>query len=349
MMLVEEISIATGLGSSDIWRIIGNAPRRYKVFSIPKRSGGERIIAQPSSELKAIQRSLIELRLAALPVHFTAMAYEKGRGILQNAKAHTDGSAILKLDFKSFFPSITAKDWGSYCRKNHQDWIDSKEAHILLRILFWGVGSDTPVCLSIGAPTSPLLSNLIMYELDCKIYEVCNQSDVSYTRYADDITLSSKSIDSLISVEKKIRSLVRAERSPNLKFNDEKRGLYTRGTKRMVTGLVITPDGSISIGRDRKRMISSLIFSFSKSTIAAEDLAYLKGMFGFVVANEPAFLGSMRKKYGNIVIDRILALELPRREVAILPARTRKRNARVGAMNSALLLARLKLLGEDGS
>lgn len=313
MNLLKEIVIHTGLGASDVRRIISRAPKTYKEYPIPKRSGGHRIIAQPSRELKILQRFLMDHLLADLPVHSAAMAYVKNRNIFDNANAHRGGSAILKLDFESFFHSIRVSDWIAYVRKNRPDWDRADDLSNMVKILFWGRGSSRPKCLSIGAPTSPMISNIIMYDLDTMFIEEATRSEAVYTRYADDITISGDSLENIISVENFIRTKIRKTRHPKLKFNESKRGVYTRGQRRLVTGLILTPEGNISIGRDRKRAVSALIHKFSLKLLNWKEVGYLKGMLGFTIANEPQFINRMRRKYGDDVIDRILQIQIPSR------------------------------------
>jgi RNA-directed DNA polymerase len=93
--ILQDLSIELGLGSHDLLRIIVTAPARYKVYQIPKRSGGMRTIAQPSRELKAIQRFVLRTTLSKLPVHVAAAAYVEGRNIAENAQAHVNHRAIL--------------------------------------------------------------------------------------------------------------------------------------------------------------------------------------------------------------------------------------------------------------
>ena len=88
-LLAEE----TGLPVTDLLAISHNAPRRYKVFSIPKRSGrGLRTIAQPARELKIVQRAILDRVLVELPVHSSAAAYRSGSSISANARVVFDGS-----------------------------------------------------------------------------------------------------------------------------------------------------------------------------------------------------------------------------------------------------------------
>lgn len=104
------LDLQSSLGISDylLNRLIQRAPHSYKVYTIAKRSGGLRTIAQPAKETKFIQRWLIENVFSQLPVHECASAYKVGASIKKNADAHKSNSYVIKLDFKDFFPSITS-------------------------------------------------------------------------------------------------------------------------------------------------------------------------------------------------------------------------------------------------
>lgn len=313
MSLLLDIVIHTGLSASDALRIISRAPARYKEYPIPKRSGGVRIIAQPSRELKVLQRFIMNHLLTDLPVHPAAMAYVAHRNIFDNANAHRGGSAILKLDFENYFPSIRVSDWTTYVRNNKPEWDQDNDLSNMTKILFWGQGRSRPKCLSIGAPTSPIISNIIMHDLDTLFVREATRCQAVYTRYADDITISADSVEKIVSVEEFIRAQIKITRHPKLKINESKRGIYTKGQRRLVTGLILTPEGNVSIGRERKRMISALIHKYSLNLLNVDEVGYLKGMLGFTIANEPQFINRMREKYGDDVINRILQTQIPRR------------------------------------
>lgn len=317
MNLLTDLAVSSGLSVNDVLRVVSSAPKRYKQFEIPKRSGGWRTIAQPSRELKLLQRLLIKSLLHDLPVHSAAMAYVVGRNILENAQSHSGGSAVLKLDFKEFFPSIRVLDWVHYVRKNRPEWEQAGQLQIMSRLLFWGGGKPEPKFLSIGAPTSPLISNLIMFDLDTQFDLEARRQVLKYTRYADDLTISGDSSAALRGFEVFVRKTLRETKRPKLSLNEQKRGLFTKGQRRLVTGLVVTPTGTVSIGRERKKLISSLIHRFSLDELDAKRIGYLKGMLGFAIANEPEFVERMRVKYGEAVVTQILQLHLPKRDTSI--------------------------------
>lgn len=316
MSLLRELVEHIGLSAGEIQRIIVTAPARYKVYDIPKRNGaGWRTIAQPSRELKAIQRYVLHEKLTGYPVHSNSMAYANNRNILQNALAHAGSRPILKLDFEQFFPSIKVSDWEKFAKRIAIPAVQQSDLRLYSQIMFWGQQkrSITPRCLSIGAPTSPALSNILLYDLDVVLSAEADQLGATYTRYADDITISAPSLDVVKAFEKITRRAVKSLKSPRLTFNEEKCGLYKKGQRRLVTGLVVTPVGGISVGRDRKRLISSMLYRSSNGLLDQAGRSRLKGLLGFCVANEPSFLNRMRAKYGNQTIDSALRFHAPKR------------------------------------
>lgn len=310
--LLHELSIELGVGTHDLLRVIASAPRRYKVYQIPKRSGGTRTIAQPSREVKIIQRYLLDNMLSKLPIHPAAMGYINNVGIADNALVHVKSDYILKMDFKDFFPSIKVGDWERSI-KRAKFAISRQDIVLCNYIMFWGNGSGAPQCLSIGAPTSPALSNIVMFGIDQRLNAEAGRLKLNYTRYADDITVSGHIVSAIVKFERFARELIAKTKSPLLIFNEEKRGLYGKGQRRMVTGLIITPEKQLSIGRERKRLISSMIHKVTIGPVGAELLGTVKGLLGFCLATEPTFVSRMREKYGDNTIDYILRSETPKR------------------------------------
>lgn len=312
--LLRDIALDVGISEESVLEIIQDAPRRYKVYPIKKKSGGHRIIAQPARELKPIQRSISHLVLEKFPVHSCAMAYRKGISIADNAKLHAGANPILKLDFESFFNNISASAWRRFLASQNVDKMGRSEISFLTKALFWGRGQKAPYCLSIGAPSSPLVSNVIMFDFDTNMHRFAEKHGVRYTRYADDITVSAREFRSLFVFEKHLRAYISRNRTPSLTINEEKRAVFSPSERRLVTGLVLTPDGKVSLGRDRKREISALIHRCSLAQLEPEELGYLHGLLAFALSSERLFVGRMRKKYGDELITSILRYRVPRRD-----------------------------------
>lgn len=176
MSLLSELAVALSIAESDLRLIVATAPKRYKIYEIPKRRGGTRTIAQPSRELKAIQRHIVDEKLSKMPIHKAAMAYREGVSIADNARRHQNSRILLKVDFSDFFPSIVVRDWRRRLKILRPDNIDLDDLPIYDRVLFWGRGGYRPLCLSIGAPSSPILSNIVMFDVDTFLYARARES-----------------------------------------------------------------------------------------------------------------------------------------------------------------------------
>ena len=176
------------------------------------------------------------------------------------------------------------------------------------------MGQRAPYCLSIGAPSSPAVSNIIMFEFDKNMNRFAAKNGIRYTRYADDITVSAREFKELRQFEKHLRAYISRNKTPALKVNEEKRAVFSASERRLVTGLVLTPDGRVSLGRDRKREISALIHRHLLGQLDEEQLGYLHGMLAFALSSERSFVSRLRKKYGSEVVARILKYRVPRRD-----------------------------------
>ena len=153
----------------------------YREFTIPKKSGGVRRIQAPNSELKTIQRRILRRLLAGLKSHTAAVGFEQGKSIVTGARQHTQKAIVLRFDIVDFFPSTKQTRVYNYFRRI--GW-NRRVAKLLCRLV------THENSLPQGAPTSPRLSNLINYLMDHCIQKFVASYDGTYTRYADDITVS---------------------------------------------------------------------------------------------------------------------------------------------------------------
>ena len=186
-MIIERITSELGLSEQYVAKIAQTASHRYKTYEIPKTTGGTRTINHPARELKLLQSWLADRVFSLLPVHAAAFAYRKGRNILAHAAVHVRQNYLLKVDFRDFFPSITGADVEVLLRRNETIFnprMDGLDYQLIKSL----------VCrrdrLTIGAPSSPSLSNAVMFEFDVHWQEVSRSEEVVYSRYADDLYFS---------------------------------------------------------------------------------------------------------------------------------------------------------------
>jgi retron-type reverse transcriptase len=304
--LREEIQASLGITTEQLNRLILRSPYSYKIYDIAKRSGGVRTIAQPAKETKFIQHWLIENIFQKLPIHKSATAYAPGSSILINATAHKDHSYLTKFDFKNFFPSIRFEDLAAHFSKNMGDRLSESDIQDITRISCIKIKNQSKLCLSIGAPSSPILSNSIMFDFDLMVFEWCQKHGIRYTRYADDLAFSTNEKGLCSQIEPTIRNILKELNYPSLQLNTKKTTHVSRKYQRRITGLIINNEGEVSLGRDRKREISALIHRFSLKILGEEDVYHLQGLLGFAMNIEPIFLHRMRAKYSPTLINEIL-------------------------------------------
>jgi len=303
-MILEHLSDILLLNESEILRLSITSPHRYKVYEIKKRnSDKKRTIAHPAKELKIIQRILAEYLSSLLPVHESVYSYRKNLGIKENAIRHANSRYLLKMDFKDFFPSITPSLFFGIASENGIIFSEIDKT-ILTGLLFWKPDGKNRLELSIGAPTSPLISNFVMHSFDRKINKECTDRKITYSRYADDITFSTNIKDILFQLPNLVESTLK-ETALNINLNTEKTVFSSRAHNRHVTGVTLTNQGSLSIGRERKRIISAMIHRSSLIELSSKEAENLLGLISYATHIEPSFLERMIKKYGFETLNNI--------------------------------------------
>lgn len=296
--LLERISGDLGLLPDHLNRIIRTAPLRYKKYLIKKRNGGDRLVAQPAKEVKAIQYWLMANILQELPVHDAAVAYRIGKSIKYNATLHAASNFMLKVDFKSFFPSIKKANIKQHIALHLGEQLEKDAIEMISHVLSWAPIRGRGLELCIGAPSSPLVSNSVIYKCDQIIHQYALENDLIYSRYADDITISSLERGKLSPALSAIRDAIQGLAYPHLQLNEEKTVFASRRSRRAVTGLILTPDHRVSLGRERKRNIASMYHHYIIGKLPFERHAELNGLLAFAESIEPGFRAKLAEKHG---------------------------------------------------
>jgi retron-type reverse transcriptase len=155
----------------------------YKTFTIPKRNGGQRTIEAPNENLKLLQKRIYLRILKNLKVHPSCVGFMREKSIADAARPHTNKEVVINLDLKDFFTLTSSKRIEGFFRKI--GWGRSA-SRILTNICTYGGR------LPQGAPTSPMLTNALNYQMDNRMEKLATRLNGNYTRYADDLTFSFK-------------------------------------------------------------------------------------------------------------------------------------------------------------
>ena len=220
---------------TDIQNLIEHKEQNYKQI-ILNTNGKERILHSPKYGLKAVQISISRLlSQLALPNHLTA--YTKGNSNITNARMHVGNGTILCFDLKDFFPSIsTDRVRETIKRKKCNDEVAELIAEL----------ATFRNMLPQGAPSSPVISNLVLENLAFRIYNLTKTHNGTYSQYADDGTLSGVPY-----VKRLIPTIRRIVTEEGFILHDgaEKLRVITNRQEQLVTGVRI--DNSLDVGSEK--------------------------------------------------------------------------------------------------
>ena len=268
----------------------------YTEFEIPKKSGEPRRICAPTGDLKGVQRQLAD----ALWEHQKSIyeelgikpnishAFEEGKSIITNAKIHRNKRIVINVDLSDFFDSIHIGRVCGFFEKNKHFNLPHEPAITIAQLACYQ-GK-----LPQGAPTSPIITNLVCQVLDMHLLSFAKRYRLDYTRYADDITFSTNDRAFLETWDSFYAELEKKIRKAGFSLNEKKTRITYRDSKQVVTGLVVNKKISVDHAYCRKvrAMAHSLYTNGSYSVDGVEgNIRQLEGRFAFIDQIE---------KYNNI-------------------------------------------------
>ena len=229
-----------GFSAKTLYGISNNLEKHYHNVLIPKRDGSKRKLSVPDLILKRVQKSIADNILAQYPVSKYAKAYKIGSNVQRNAQPHVGKKKILKLDIEGFFDHILYSQVKNivFCEEKFAEPI-----RVLLTMLCYYKES-----LPQGAPTSPAITNIIMYDFDETVGAFCNEKKIAYTRYCDDMTFSGD-FD-----EGEVIAFVKGELCKlGLFLKNRKTAVIPASKRQTVTGIVVNE--KLNITKDYKKKI----------------------------------------------------------------------------------------------
>lgn len=267
---------------------IKNVNSYYTSFEIPKRNGETRQIRAPMGSLKSVQKKLAsalleykkEIEKQGKGIYpLISHGFERERSIITNAKPHRNKRFVLNLDLENFFCSFHFGRVRGFFEKNRVLPLPHEVATVIAQLTCFE-GS-----LPQGAPTSPIITNLICRILDKRLIKIVQKYKLHYTRYADDLTFSTN--DKLF-LENKNEFLLELESeiiSAGFKINNKKTRLQCKDARQTVTGLVVNKKINVSHAYYRTtRAMAHSFYSKGEFTIDGESgtMAQLEGRFSFI-------------------------------------------------------------------
>lgn len=240
----------------------------YRSFYIPKKDGTSREINASTGSLKYIQRKLcmilwqkqLEIWKEKGITPNLSHAFQKNKSIMTNARVHKSKRVVLNIDLEDFFGSFHFGRVQGFFEKN-RDFKVPHEVAVILAQLSCYEGK-----LPQGAPSSPIITNIICNIMDIRVLKIAKKYMLDYTRYADDLTFSTNDKNFLNNYHDFIKALEIEINKSGFSINEKKTWLTYRNSKQTVTGITVNE----RLSADRK---------FRKDTRAMADHLYKRGYF----------------------------------------------------------------------
>lgn len=245
----DHLCLLQGRTNDYLASVVNSPENHYREFKIRKRSGGHRIITAPYPALLEMQYWIYDNILKTISVNSSAHGFTHKKSILTNSKIHLAQKQLLKLDLKDFFPSI---------EKNRIIAIFKQLGYPNIIAFYLASICCFEESLPQGAPTSPMLSNIVSRKLDSRLIKFSKKFNLKYTRYADDLTFSGDRIPA-----KFIEYITSIVENEGFTVNEDKTRLYKNKSKRIVTGISVIGE-EIKVPREYKRKLKQELHFIKK-------------------------------------------------------------------------------------
>ncbi len=281
----------------------------YYRFDIPKKSGGTRHIAAPKTQLKAAQRQILEQILQKVEVSDLSHGFIKSRSILTSAKSHhTSPDLLINIDLENFFPTITfERVRGLYQSFGYSGYIASLLAMLCTyceRIPLEIKGEIKYIktsdrILPQGSPASPMITNIICRNMDKRINGLCQQLEITYTRYADDMSFSYVGDTNNFAVGNFLNSINKIIEAEGFHMKKEKTHILRKNNRQYITGIVINNE-EIGVPKKWVKILKASIHNAQK---LKESGGSVSGSTIHEISGKIAWLKSVNEKRYQKVIN----------------------------------------------
>lgn len=284
--------------SEEINEIIANTQRHYLRFTIKKHSGGNRIIEAPSPILKRIQRNILDTILYKARAHPIAHGFAPFKSPKTNAEVHKDAKILLTVDIKNFFPSINRNQV-----RNMFSFLNEKKKFVNLDLTSKDFDLLTELVtfadeLPQGAPTSPMLANLICLGMDKELKQLAMLGSLRVSRYCDDITFSTTDKDYDIGRLLKPVSAILHRHYFNL--NKEKTRILRTHRQQKITGVVINKE--LSAPKRYRKLVRAQVHRWANKPHeerTIEEYQKIRGRIAWIAFLNPKHGSQLLKKLGS--------------------------------------------------
>jgi retron-type reverse transcriptase len=227
--------------------------------------GKRRVLTVPSGRVRCAHEVLLPW-LNLVPLHETAHGFVSGRSIVTNAKPHLGAALVISFDIKSFFPSVTLEAFSRTCEEILSSRLPSHLLPWVYSTCFWE-GS-----LPQGSSCSPVLSNIFLTKFDEVTSAWCSKRNITYTRYADDMTFSYSSPSQRASEIKNF--IADSLQEYGLELNRKKTLVRPSHQNQMVTGISVN-NGQLRVSRKKREQFYLNLKGRQYCSLDSSELGFL--------------------------------------------------------------------------
>lgn len=266
-------------------------------------------------ELRAFQLFLSSVVVDYLRIESEAVfSYRKGKNIADAVRGHANSKYFFKADLRQFFSSIDEKLVEITIRESFEFLPFCDAEHYLGQIvqLLTHKGHLPP-----GFATSPGISNACLYKLDKRLRNEAEKRNLIYTRYSDDIIFSGGESKEVGMTPFLIDTALHDLYDGQFYVNLAKSKFLRKGAKVRLLGLLVLPNGHVTLDRKAKNNIETLLhfyatdgLRFLQMTNANLEKGALKlsGHLNYIQSIDPAYIEKLKKKYGEATVDSLKKL-----------------------------------------
>ena len=271
----------------------GGMAQHYQTYQIPKNSGGFRTIHAPSEAVKATMRDMLTGLSSHLIMHDAAYAYIKGRRTVDAIAKHKNAgyTHFLRLDFHDFFGTCTETFVKQQLQKLPLFAVQPEE-DLDKFITFCSLDGSLPQ----GTPLSPFLTNAIMIPIDAAISKFVHVHKGCYTRYADDILISTTSANACQHMK---RGVLEAIANTPLQLNHEKTRITSINGKNFNLGLMLNKERNITVGNKAKELMRAKLSHFALHSATKGEAEELQGLLNYYMQIEPEYFQNLLTRYST--------------------------------------------------
>ena len=290
----------------------------YQKFSLKKRS-----VYAPTPKLKMIHRFLNHTVFEFADYNTDVVfSYRKGVSTRDAIEKHSHRNYFFQTDLSNFYANIYLSNVQEALATQLKNTPVLDLENYVDKILELVVVDDH---IPAGFSTSPLLSNICLYSFDNELSKYCLRNDLTYTRYSDDLIISSDTSDFSNKIESVIIDLLEKYVNTKISINRAKTKRHKKGHRFKLLGFNILPNGVVTIPSADKKEVESLLYfyltdknkfeSYFKKNVSEKEIELdakairehaLGSLSGKLIAfnsMDKNYVSKLRRKYGNAVLD----------------------------------------------